>query len=104
MDKDLVLYLFAGMFAFNSLPHLISGLVGNRHMTPFSKQSSAVMNVLWGFVNLAVANLLLSMTTGGLRLPDSVLGVSVFLVGGLIISIMCASLFSNPNAKMPWWK
>lgn len=23
--------------------------------------------------------------------------------GGLVMSLMDASLFSNPNAKMPWW-
>jgi len=26
------------------------------------------------------------------------------LIGGLIMSLMDANLFSNPNAKMPWWK
>ena len=104
ITKDLVLYFLVGMFAFNSLPHLIPGIMGKKHMTPFAKDSSAVMNVLWGFLNLAFATFLLAFTTVGLVLPSNTSGVSVLLLGGLVISFMDASLFSNPNAKMPWWK
>ena len=101
---DLVWYFLSGAFAFNSLPHLISGIIGNKHMTPFGKDSSAVLNVGWGFLNLALAFLVLSLTTGNLSFPATAEGVGVFLVGGLVMSIMDANLFSDPNAKMPWWK
>jgi len=104
MNTDLVIYFFAGMFAFNSLPHLITGIIGNKHMTPFGKDSSAILNVLWGFLNMAIAVLLLNFTQSGIRFPSAMDTVAVFLIGGLIMSLMDANLFSNPNAKMPWWK
>ena len=103
-STDLVWYLLSGMFAFNSLPHLISGIIGNKHMTPFGKDSSAVLNVGWGFLNLAFAVLILSLASGEIRPPSSPEGIGAFLVGGLVLSLMAASMFSNPNAKMPWWK
>lgn len=103
-STDLIWYFLSGMFAFNSLPHLISGVIGNKHMTPFSKDSSAVLNVGWGFLNLASAFLILSLTTGNLSFPSTAEGVGAFLVGGLALSLMAANMFSNPNSKMPWWK
>ncbi len=101
---DLVWYFLSGMFAFNSLPHLISGVIGNKHMTPFGKDSSAVLNVGWGFLNLSVSVLVLSLVTGNLQLPSFPQGIAAFLVGGLVLSLMAANMFSNPNYKMPWWK
>ena len=104
LTLDLVLYFFAGMFVFNALPHLVTGVVGNKHMTPFGKDSSAVINVLWGFLNIAIVVLVLSFTSAGIQpppLPEFIISV---LVGGLVMSLMNANLFSNPNAKMPWWK
>lgn len=99
---ETVLYLFAGMFAFNSLPHLISGVIGNRHMTPFAKDSSAVVNVVWGFTNIALAAFFVSQTPTGLQPPPEG-GIVTLLVGGFLMSLMAARLFSNPNARMPWW-
>ena len=99
-----VWYLLAGMFTFNSLPHLISGVIGNKHMTPLAKDSSAVVNVVWGFINLALGVYLLSLATGSLGLIPPASGLISYLVGGLVLSLIAASMFSNPNAKMPWWK
>lgn len=104
VNADLVLYFFAGMFGFNSLPHLIPGIIGNKHMTPFGKNSSATMNVLWGFLSLAVSVFLLNYTQDGIRFPSEMSTVAVFLLGGLIMSLLDSNLFSNPDAKMPWWK
>ncbi|MEM3062925.1 MAG: hypothetical protein QW303_05215 [Nitrososphaerota archaeon] len=101
---ELVWYFLAGMFAFNSLPHLLPGICGEKHMTPFGKESSAIVNVLWGFINLGVSAIFLSLTPAGIHLPQTISGFVALLVGGLIMSLMDANLFSNPNAKMPWWK
>ena len=59
----LVSYFFAGVFASNAIPHLVSGVMGRAFQTPFAKPpgkglSSSIINVLWGFVNMAVAYLL----------------------------------------------
>lgn len=102
--NEYLLYFLAGMFAFNSLPHLMTGIAGNKHMTPFGKESSAVLNVLWGFLNAAIAVFILNLTNAGIRFPSAMDTVAAFLVGGLILSLVAANLFSNPNAKMPWWK
>ena len=104
ITQDLVLYFLAGMFAFNSFPHLISGIIGNKHMTPFGKESSAVLNVLWGFLNIAIAVFILSFTKAGIQPPPAPEYVIAVLVGGLVMALIDASMFSNPNAKMPWWK
>jgi uncharacterized sodium:solute symporter family permease YidK len=101
---ELILYLLAGMFAFNSLPHIVSGVMGQKHMTPLAKDSSAIVNVVWGFVNLAIAAIILNLTPNGIHLPATVAGFVAFAVGGLVMSLMAANMFSNPNAKMPWWK
>ena len=101
---DLVWYFFSGMFLFNSIPHLVSGVIGNTHMTPFGKSSSAILNVGWGFLNIAVGVLILSLVSGEIRFPSTPEGIGVFLVGGLVMSLMAANMFSNPNSKMPWWK
>ena len=56
------LYVFsflAGLFAANGVPHFIKGVMGQKHQTPFGKSSSAVVNVCWGWVNLALAAILL---------------------------------------------
>ena len=104
ITKDLVLYFFVGMFLFNALPHLISGVIGNKHMTPISKDSSAVLNVLWGFFNIAVAVLFLGFTRAGIQPPPVPQYVIAVLLGVFVLSLIAASMFSNPNAKMPWWK
>ncbi len=60
---DYLSYFFGGAFLANSLPHLINGISGRAFQTPFAKPpgkglSSSTVNVLWGFLNLAVAYLL----------------------------------------------
>ena len=56
-------YFFGGAFLANTLPHLVNGVSGNAFQSPFASPpgvglSSAWVNVLWGFFNLAVAYLL----------------------------------------------
>ena len=88
-----VWYLLAGMFTFNSLPHLISGVMGNKHMTPLAKDSSAVVNVVWGFINLVVGVYLLSLATGGLGLVPPQSGLVAYLLGGFVLSLIWAELY-----------
>jgi hypothetical protein len=49
----------AGALLCNSVPHLCAGLQGHPFPTPFARprgvgDSSPVVNILWGFANLAV--------------------------------------------------
>jgi hypothetical protein len=57
-------YFFGGAFLANSIPHIGNGISGRPFQSPFAKPpgkglSSSKVNVLWGFLNLAVAYLLI---------------------------------------------
>ncbi len=86
-----------GFFATNSLPHLIPGILGKEFHSPFASppvkgKSSAVVNVLWGFFNLAVAYILFVATDINLR--NYIEGAG-FLLGILITSLVLAITFSK---------
>ena len=65
MPLTAYLALFAsGIFLANGVPHFVQGISGQRFQTPFASPpavglSSPIVNVLWGFVNLAIGALLL---------------------------------------------
>lgn len=54
----LIIYSFlAGLLVCNAIPHLVSGVRGERFPTPFARppgvgMSPPVVNVLWGWLNL----------------------------------------------------
>lgn len=57
-------YFFGGAFLANFVPHFVAGVSGRPFYSPFARPpfrglSSAVVNVLWGLFNLAVAYALL---------------------------------------------
>ena len=65
----LVSYFFGGAFLANAVPHFVSGMMGRPFHSPFAKPpgqglSSSSVNVLWGFLNLVVAWLLLARVNG----------------------------------------
>jgi hypothetical protein len=53
---ELYVYSFiAGVFGANGVPHFVKGSLGQKHQTPFGKDSSSIINVLWGWANFVVA-------------------------------------------------
>ncbi|WP_449427830.1 hypothetical protein [Rhodanobacter umsongensis] len=59
-----VSYFFAGALLTNAIPHFVSGVMGRPFQSPFAKPpgqglSSSTLNVLWGFLNLAIGYVLL---------------------------------------------
>lgn len=59
-----VAYFFGSLFLTNAVPHLVSGLMGRPFQSPFAHPSgeglsSSTVNVLWGWLNLAVGYLLI---------------------------------------------
>lgn len=59
-----IAYFFGGVFLANALPHYIAGLMGRAMQSPFAKPrgegySTSLTNVLWGFLNLIAAYVLL---------------------------------------------
>lgn len=69
---DTAAYFFGGVFLANFVPHFVAGVSGRPFHSPFAKPpfrglSPPVVNVIWGFFNLAVAYALL-VVVGGLEL------------------------------------
>jgi len=95
----IVLAFLSGLFFFNGVPHLVQGICGKRHMTPFARSSSALANVVWGWVNLIVGGLLAGAACG----LHSAFWIP-FALGGLVISAYLAVFWSNPEARLPWHK
>jgi len=57
-------YFFGAAFLSNAIPHFVSGVMGQPFQSPFARppgqgHSSSTVNVLWGFLNLAVSYILL---------------------------------------------
>lgn len=88
----LVSYFFGGAFLANAVPHLVSGLRGEPFQTPFANPpgrglSSSTVNVVWGFVNLAIGYALvvrvgafdLKVTADAAALGFGVLALGLFL-------------------------
>lgn len=105
---QLLLDLLAGAFAANAIPHLVKGITGERHMTPFGRTSSGPVNVAWAFVNVLVALLLLEVAShrGVFSLPAAgeLTGprLIAFLAGAFVTALWLAFFWSNPNARLPW--
>jgi hypothetical protein len=57
-------YFFGGVFLVNAIPHFISGVMGHPFQTPFAAPpgeglSSALVNVVWGILNVIMGYLLI---------------------------------------------
>ena len=92
---------FSAALLFNAIPHLVQGICGKRHMSPFSVHSHAVTNVVWGWINL-VFGVLIGRACHWDAWPAS--SWIAFGAGGLSVSLYLAIFWSNPNARLPWHK
>ncbi|MGA3150328.1 MAG: hypothetical protein ABSD10_01750 [Candidatus Saccharimonadales bacterium] len=55
MTSVLILGFIAGLLGGNGLPHFVKGITGQKYHSPFGKESSAAVNVIWGWINFVVA-------------------------------------------------
>jgi hypothetical protein len=88
---------FAGAILCNAIPHLASGLQGQPFPSPFARppgrgDSSPVVNVVWGFVNLVLA---LVLATRHLDQPVAAQNVLAALAGGLVMGLFLAVHFGK---------
>src|ERR1700693_2108818 len=95
-----VSYFFGGAFLTNALPHLISGLMGRPFQSPFAKPpgqglSSSTINVLWGFLNLVFAYLLLCHV--GDFVLRSIAHAAACGLGMLLVGLFTARHFGQFN-------
>jgi hypothetical protein len=93
-----VSYFFGGAFLANALPHLGNGVSGQAFQSPFASPpgvglSSALVNVLWGFFNLAIGYLLVCRV-GKFNLRKN-RHVLVLGAGILVMSVMLALTFGR---------
>jgi hypothetical protein len=96
----LLAYLGAGAFVMNAIPHLVSGLMGRRFPSPFAKprgrgQSSARVNMLWGFANLVAAWFLI-FEVGNFNLANPA-DAAALALGMFLLGFFCASHFGSLN-------
>lgn len=83
-------YFFGGAFLTNAIPHLVAGLMGEKFQSPFGKPpgiglSSSLTNVLWAWLNLVIAWVLLIYVGGwDVHLP---VPTALVALGGLAISL-----------------
>jgi uncharacterized membrane protein YhhN len=94
----LLSYICGGFFLMNTVPHLVSGVMGRPFQTPFAKPpgqglSSSSVNVLWGFANLVIAYLLLC-EVGDFSLSNPADALALGL-GALLIALFSARHFGR---------
>lgn len=93
-----VAYFFGGAFLVNAVPHFVNGVSGRSFPTPFASppgkgQSSPMVNVLWGTLNLVIGYLLVCHV-GEFQIrhiPD----VLILGAGGLLMAVMLARTFGR---------
>lgn len=102
---ELVLGFLSGMFLVNSIPHLVTGINGSSHMTPFGKNSSALLNVIWAFANIIIGVWILNYSRNDITDVFSMSSFSwSFWIGALVMGLLAAWLFGKKDARFPWFK
>jgi hypothetical protein len=97
-----LLQFVAGLFLANGAPHFVQGISGNGFPTPFATprgvgESSPVVNVVWGFLNIAVGFALLwSFAPKG---SDVVAEWAIVGLGVLLMAIMLATHFGRVRTR-----
>ena len=100
-DLPLHVYLLqfvSGLLIANGVPHFVQGVSGHWFQTPFASppgvgDSSPVINVLWGFLNLAVGfALLFAFAPKG---SDGVAEWSLVGLGALAMAVFLARHFGR---------
>lgn len=98
----IIAYFVAGVFLANGVPHFVNGISGSRFQSPFASppgvgESSALINVLWGFSNFVIGYVLLA-AVGNFRwgLTAEVLTVAL---GALLVGIGLAIHFGNVRQR-----
>jgi len=91
-------YFFGGAFLANSIPHMVSGIMGRAFQTPFAHPrgqglSTSTTNVVWGFFNITIGYLLV-LHVGNFDIHNCV-EVGTLGVGAFTISFILAKRFGH---------
>ena len=95
-----LLLVLSGMLLTNGLPHFVRGLCGRPFPSPFAKppgigDSSPLVNVYWGFANLAGGAALLARFP-----PVGPIGWIAFSAGCLLIGTQLALHFDRVRKRL----
>lgn len=95
----LVAAFISGMLLLNAVPHLVQGICGKSHMTPFARKSSAWVNIVWAWGNIVAG-----IAVGGFFncCQQGPAAWAAFGLGGFVISLYLAIFWSDPDARLPW--
>ena len=97
-----LLQFVSGLLVTNGIPHFVKGLCGERFQSPFARPSgiglsSPLVNVYWGFANLAGGAALLAHFT-----PTSLAGWALVgagaLASGSFLARHLGKLHATPSA------
>jgi hypothetical protein len=91
-------YFLGGAFLANAIPHFVSGTMGRPFQSPFAKPpgqglSSSTVNVLWGWLNMAVGYVLVCRVGAfDLHSTGDVLAIGL---GAISVALMLARSFGR---------
>ncbi len=86
-------YFLAGALLANGVPHFVQGITGQEFQTPFGTPSSAIINVIWGFVNFAIGYSIIT-ALGGLNFHFT-RQVGMAALGVIAMALILAYSFSS---------
>jgi hypothetical protein len=92
----------SGLLLANGVPHFVQGISGHWFQTPFASppgvgESSPVINVLWGFLNLAVGfALLFAFAPKG---ADVIIEWAFVGLGALLMALFLAWRFGRVRSR-----
>jgi hypothetical protein len=98
-----LLQFVSGLLLANGVPHFVQGVSGHWFQTPFASppgvgESSPVVNVLWGFLNLAVGfALLFAFAPKG---SDVIAEWALVGLGALVMAIFLALRFGRVRSGL----
>jgi hypothetical protein len=93
-----LLQFVSGLLLANGVPHFVEGICGRRFQTPFASppgvgESPPVVNVLWGFLNLAAGfALIFACVPKG---SDVIAEWALVALGALVMAIALARHFGR---------
>jgi hypothetical protein len=101
---DYLAHFVAGAFLANGVPHFVQGICGNKFQTPFSSprgvgESSALVNVLWGWFNFVVGIVLLRIFFPPLPPPPTISATTA--LGALAMAAWLANYFGKVRNSAP---
>jgi hypothetical protein len=101
---DYLAHFFAGAFLANGVPHFVQGICGNKFQTPFATprgvgESSALVNVIWGWFNFIVGGALLRIFFPPLPPLPAVSLATLF--GVLAMAVFLSHHFAKVRSQAP---